>query len=117
MSMPIPYSSRCTTSHKQGNTPDFQRRVIAFPTTPPFARGRKRGCRPHTELKAHVASNLPELLAAAWCDIARLWSKGVQIGWIAKMHDLTIPQVEAVLWVWYHEPAAVPNWRPVERAA
>jgi hypothetical protein len=76
--------------------------VIPFPTTPPFAKPRKRGALPLAERQANITSNLPTLMDATYSEIAKLWARQVQMGLIAKMHQLTIPQVEAVIWVAYN---------------
>ena len=81
------------------------RNVIPFPTTPPFAVPRKRGARSHADLQARVVSNLPLLMERTYTEIAKLWRRQVPIGWIAKMHQLSVCQVEACLWVSYNAPS------------
>lgn len=80
----------------------MQSNVIPFPSTPPFQVLRKRGARSHAALKARITSNLPDLMPKTQGDIVRLWRYQVPMGWIAKMHQLTIPQVEAVVWMAYN---------------
>lgn len=72
--------------------------LIEFPASPPFAAPRKRGASSTAEATAHVASNLPVLLADVRLDIVRSWRRGVRIAWLAKIHQLTVAQTEAVLW-------------------
>ena len=76
--------------------------VIAFPASPVFAAPRKRGARSHTDLQANITSNFPLLMERTYADIKRMWKRQVPMGWIAKIHQLTIPQVEACIWVAYN---------------
>lgn len=72
--------------------------VITFPSKPPFQAARKRGAPSVIEAQAFIASNLPSLLADVRLNIVRSWRRGVRIAWLAKMHQLTVAQTEAVLW-------------------
>ena len=72
--------------------------VIPFPASPPFAAPRKRGASSSAESMQHIGSNLPDLLVDVKLDIVRAWRRGVRIAWLAKMHQLSVAQLEAVLW-------------------
>jgi hypothetical protein len=72
--------------------------VIAFPTTPPFAAPRKRGAASDAEKKLWIASNLPDLVPHIYGEIVNNWRRGVRMAWLAKIHQLRIAQIEAVIW-------------------
>lgn len=76
--------------------------VIAFPTTAPFDEPRKRGAQSGAEMKRSIVSYLPALIDEVSLDIVRSWRRQVPIAWLAKIHQLTVRQVEAVLWVATH---------------
>jgi hypothetical protein len=73
--------------------------IIPFPTTPPFAKPRKPGALSTAESMEHVASDMPALLVDVRLDIVRAWRRGVRISWLAKIHQLRVVQVEAILWL------------------
>jgi hypothetical protein len=50
------------------------------------------------EKKHHIATNLPALLPAVAAQIVNGWRRGVQIPYLAKQHQLTCRQTEAVVW-------------------
>lgn len=72
--------------------------VIAFPSKPPFADPRKRGALSNAEKRLSIASNLPELMPRTYGEIVNDWRRGVRMAWLAKIHQLTMAQVEAVIW-------------------
>jgi hypothetical protein len=74
-----------------------------FPSTPPFAQPRKRGAQSVTEMQRRIASYLPQLIEDVRLDIVAAWRREVPIAFLAKMHQLTVRQVEAVIWVEYHQ--------------
>jgi hypothetical protein len=76
--------------------------LIHFPSTPPFQSPRKRGALKDAEKKQAIVSNLPALMPTTHADIVRMWRRQVRIQLIAKIHQLTVGQVEAVLWLAFH---------------
>lgn len=77
--------------------------VIPFPTTPPFERPRKRGAISTKEAAAHIVTNLPRLMEQVSARIVRDWTRGVRIQALAKMNELTVGQVESVIWLAFHD--------------
>ena len=93
--------------------------VIPFPTVPPFAFPRKRGAQSDEQKAAHIASYRPRLIEDVELGIVSGWRRGVAIAWLAKMHQLTVRQTEAVIWCYQNfnrpAPASVREW--IGRAA
>lgn len=83
-------------------------KILVFPSTPPFAEPRKRGAQSIVEMKACVASYLPRLIEDVKLDIVAAWRRGVSIAFLAKMHQLTVRQCEAVIWCEYHQRPVPP---------
>jgi hypothetical protein len=73
--------------------------LIPFPASPPFAKPRKPGASSIAESMEHIASDLPALLIDVKLDIVRSWRRGVRISWLAKIHQLRVVQIEALLWI------------------
>ncbi len=80
--------------------------LIVFPVTSksPAPVARKRGASNLVEMTAAVASNVPALIEDVKLDIAAKWRRGVRIAYLAKIHQLTVRQVEAIIWMAYHSP-------------